>query len=116
MGFVGFDFRDLADLVPFIRDNLSETVYLIVFSLVCGFALGKLIGSLTSRVVTKSKKKLIDENKRLQDEIEELKQRQLTSSHIVPIVALAGQFSCGQITEIEALVSVKLNDNFPTSK
>ena len=70
---MGFDIKDIADLVPFILANLSKCVYIAVVSLIVGFSLGKF----TSKCDTKSKRKLkkevqvlADENKKLKDKLQ----------------------------------------------
>lgn len=51
---MGFDFKDIADILPFILDNLSVCAYIIFISIILGFFVGKQFEKL------KQKKKIAD--------------------------------------------------------
>lgn len=39
----GFDIRDIAEIIPFIKDNLSNCAFIIMLSVLLGFFIGKLV-------------------------------------------------------------------------
>ncbi len=51
---MGFDFKDIADILPFILDNLSVCAYIIFISIILGFFVGKQFEKI------KQKKKIAD--------------------------------------------------------
>lgn len=73
----GIDIKDLAELLPFIRDNLSSCAFLIIICLIIGFFIGKVING------ARNNQKLRDRNdqiEKLEKEINDLKEekRELT--------------------------------------
>lgn len=56
---MGFDIKDITDILPFILNNLSECAYIIVICIVFGFLIGKQFGK------NRQKKKAIDSKSQL---------------------------------------------------
>jgi uncharacterized membrane protein YgaE (UPF0421/DUF939 family) len=62
-----FNLKDITELLPFIRDNIVECAYIIILSMVVGFAFGMLV----SRFMPKPQKQL--ENEQIRMELESMK-------------------------------------------
>ena len=51
---MGFDFKDIADIIPFIFANIEKCVYIILVCLFIGFVIGRF----TARIQTRKRKQL----------------------------------------------------------
>lgn len=61
---MGFDIKDIADILPFILDNLPVCAYIIIISIVFGFLIGKQFEK------NKQEKKIIELKSQLESEKE----------------------------------------------
>ena len=103
-----FDIRDITELLPFIRDNLSNSIYIMAFSFFVGFSVGKLVSGLK----TKSKKKLEKENRRLQCELDAHNKEQSAQTLILPVADVEKLSSSGFEVEYNALIEMRIKKTF----
>ena len=110
---MGFDIKDITNLIPFILANLVKCAYIVIISLIIGFSLRKFL----SGVDSKSKRKLKREVQSLTDENEKLKDKLADAQNIrsfqkSPFISL-GDFeelmsSQTATVEINALYEIKV--------
>lgn len=113
---MGFDLKDITELLPFIGENIEKCVYIIVVCLFFGFLFGRFVG----RIDTKSKKemkaeieKYKNENLQLNSEITLYKLSQNNSQSPLTSLTNLGQLLHSKDGEVElsALIEVKYNQN-----
>lgn len=78
---MGFDIKDITDILPFIAENLSVCAYIIVISVMIGFFAGKHFEK------GRQKKKLIDLETQLIREKEEVGKINTQKEHLEKVVS-----------------------------
>ena len=63
---MGFDFKDIADIIPFILENLSNCAYIIAISIFLGFLIGKVLERVRQKKkISELESKLVDKEEAL---------------------------------------------------